>query len=100
MTSDKFNPEYNLKKEAINFIKSRIGIAFTNAEKRGKITGLNSLFDFREEMEEQFIDFIEEYFRKRDQLIKQQQELIRFAKTVDFKGVMLSQLKQTLNNKN
>lgn len=100
MINEIFNEKDTSRKEAVNFIKSRIGIAFTNAERRGKITGLNSLFDFREEMEEQFIDFIEEYFRKRDQLIRQQQELIRIAKAVDNKGYMLIHLKQTLNNKN
>jgi len=100
MTSKKFNLEYSLKDEAVNFIKSRIGIAFTNAEKRGKITGLNSLFDFREEMEDQFIDFIEEYFNKRDRLIEQQQELIQIANELNNQAKITKLMKDSLHHNN
>lgn len=88
--------KFDSKTEAINFIRSRIGIAFTNAEKKGKIRGLNSLLDFREEMEEQFINFIEEYFDKYDQLIQQQQGLLDIANKLNDQAKITKLIKDNL----
>lgn len=95
-----FNSQEFLEKEAKLFLQGCIANAFTKAEKRGKITGLNSLFDFREEMQAELLKFLTEFIKARQELLNRQKELLEIAYELNSQVQKTKLLKQSLTRTN
>lgn len=95
-----FDSQEFLEKEAKLFLQGSIANAFTKAEKRGKITGLNSLLDFREEMESELLHFLTEFIRARQELLNRQQELLQLAYELHSQTQKTKLMKESLTRTN
>ena len=95
-----FDSKEFLEKEAKLFLQGSIANAFTQAEKKGKITGLNSLLDFREEMESELLHFLTEFIKARQELLNRQQELLQLAYELNSQAQKTKLLKESLTRTN
>lgn len=81
------------------FIKSLLDKSFTAALKKSP-GGERLLLNLSEEIEKNLFDVMKHIIETEKRQLDYYQQLIHFAKLVDFKGEMLQELKQRLREKN